>query len=84
MSRMKPIKLIVDEGCDYVKVGMVLNEFLEELENPESLKEGKDDYEVQVGLDFYLVEVDNQQRQIKVRVKSKKTFDEVVEEVMIH
>lgn len=74
---MKPIKLTIDEPRDYIAVGLVLNEikdYLNLTDNDDGLKETK---EISIGADLYTVKIENQDRQIKINISAKQTFDDV-------
>lgn len=71
---MKPVKLTIDDKCDYVSAGKVLNQISQYLSAEDDFK---DTLEVFVDADIYDVKIDSQETQVKVYIKTKKTFDEV-------
>ena len=76
---MKPIKLTIDEPRDYIAVGLVLNEIKDYLEPKEDTPDFKKTILVNVEADVYEVTIESQDRQIKVHVRAKQTFDDIFE-----
>ncbi len=76
---MKPIKLTIDEPRDYIAVGLVLNEIKDYLEPKEDISDFKKTISVDVGADVYAVTIESQDRQIKVHIRAKQTFDDIFE-----
>ena len=76
---MKPIKLTIDEPRDYIAVGLVLNEIKDYLEPKEDIPDFKKTILVNVEADVYEVTIESQDRQIKVHVRAKQTFDDIFE-----
>ncbi len=78
---MKPIKLTIDEPRDYIAAGKVLNEIKPYLDDLEAGKDLPPVVLVAIEADVYEVTIKNQEKQLKINIGTKQTFDEIYDRI---